>query len=85
MVTRMSRKQVLVQLDDAQVARLDVLSDTVGDSRSGVIRRALDLYLDAVAEGVADVRYAEAYQRVPEDLEDLAGLRSLGLGAWPEG
>jgi predicted DNA-binding protein len=84
MVTRMSRKQVLVQLDDAQVARLDVLSDAVGDSRSGVIRRALDLYLDAVDEGIADVRYAQAYQRMPEDLDELAGLRSIGLSVWPD-
>ena len=84
MVARMSRKQVLVQLDDAQVARLDVLSDAVGDSRSGMIRRALDLYLDAVTEGVADLRYAQAYQRIPEDLDDLAGLRSLGLNVWPD-
>jgi hypothetical protein len=84
MVARMSRKQVLVQLDDAQVARLDVLSDAVGDSRSGTIRRALDLYLDAVTEGVADLRYAQAYQRIPEDLDDLAGLRSLGLSVWPD-
>ena len=53
MVARMSRKQVLVQLDDAQVARLDVLSDAAGDSRSGMIRRALDLYLEAVADRVA--------------------------------
>jgi Ribbon-helix-helix protein, copG family len=84
MVARMARKQVLVQLDDAQVARLDVLSNAVGDSRSGMIRRALDLYLDAVAEGVADLRYAQAYQRIPEDLDDLAGLRSLGLSVWPD-
>jgi len=84
MVAWMSRKQVLVQLDDAQVARLDVLSDAAGESRSGLIRRALDLYLDAVDEGVADLRYAQAYQRIPEDLDDLAGLRSLGLGAWPD-
>ena len=84
MVTRMARKQVLVQLDDAQVARLDVLSDAAGESRSGVIRRAVDLYLEAVAEGVADLRYAQAYQAIPEDLDDLAGFRSLGLGAWPD-
>jgi hypothetical protein len=84
MVARMARKQVLVQLDAVQVARLDVLSDAAGDSRSGVIRRALDLYLGAVAEGVADLRYAQAYQRIPEDLDDLAGFRSIGLGVWPD-
>jgi len=82
MVDRMARKQVLVQLDDARIARLDVLSDAVGDSRSAVIRRALDLYLDAVDEGVADVRYSQAYQRIPEDLDELAGLASISV--WPD-
>jgi Ribbon-helix-helix protein, copG family len=84
MVGSMARKQVLVQLDDAQVARLDVLGDAVGDSRSELIRRALDLYLEAVDEGLADLRYAQAYQRLPEDLDELAGLRSLGLSVWPD-
>jgi hypothetical protein len=84
MVGSMARKQVLVQLDDAQVARLDVVGDAVGDSRSELIRRALDLYLEAVDEGLADLRYAQAYQRLPEDLDELAGLRSLGLSVWPD-
>ena len=80
-----ARKQVLVQLDDAQVARLDVLASATDGSRSEVIRRAIDLYVEAVGEAAADVRYASAYVRVPEDLEEFAALRALAARAWPEG
>jgi predicted transcriptional regulator len=84
MMDGMARKQVLVQLDDAQVAALDLLAMTADDSRSELIRRAIDLYVEAVNESVADVRYAEAYTQVPEELEEFAGLRALGASAWPE-
>jgi hypothetical protein len=84
MVRAMARKQVLVQLDDAQLAALDALAGDIDRSRSGLIRQAIGLYLEAVDEGVADVRYADAYARVPEDLAEHEGLRALGLGAWPE-
>ena len=83
MVRRMARRQVLVQLDDAQIARLDRLVS--GDaSRSELIRQAIDLYLEAIHEGVADLRYADAYRLTAEDLSEFAGLRELGLAAWPE-
>lgn len=82
MVRSMVRKQVLVQLDDAQVARLDVVGDAAGDSRSELIRRALDLYLEAVEEGVADIRYARAYERIAEDLDELADLARISV--WPD-
>jgi Ribbon-helix-helix protein, copG family len=81
----MARKQVLVQLDDGQVADLDRLAAASDDSRSELIRRAIDRYVEAVGEGVADIHYAEAYRRVPEDLEEFAALRELSAGAWPEG
>jgi hypothetical protein len=83
MVARVARRQVLVQLDDAQVAVLDRLADAADDSRSELIRRAIDLYVEAVGEAVADVRYAEAYLRLPEDLDEFAALRDLALGTWP--
>jgi metal-responsive CopG/Arc/MetJ family transcriptional regulator len=85
MVARMARRQVLVQLDDTQIAELDQLVAGGQDSRSGLIRRAVDLYLSAVEEGLADVRYAEAYRQIPEDLEEHAALRAHALAAWPEG
>jgi len=79
-----ARKQILVQLDDAQVARLDALALAADDSRSELIRRAIDLYVEAVGQAVADARYADAYRRVPEDLEEFAALRSLASHSWPE-
>ena len=85
MMDAVARKQVLVQLDDSQVARLDALASVVNDSRSELIRHAIDLYVEAVGEGLADIRYAAGYQRVPEDVEEFAGLRALALRAWPEG
>jgi hypothetical protein len=84
MVGQVTRRQVLVQLDDVQIAMLDRLADAADQSRSGLIRRAVDLYVRAVDEGLADVVYAEAYERQPEDLEEFAGLRSAGLYAWPD-
>jgi predicted transcriptional regulator len=84
MVGDVARKQVLVQLDDAQIAMLDRLADVSEESRSGLIRQAVDLYVRAVDEGLADVAYAQAYERQPEDLEEFAGLRSAGLHAWPD-
>ena len=84
MVHAMARRQVLVQLEDAQLARLDRVADGSDHSRSSLIRRAIDLYLTAVDEAVGDLRYADAYARVPEDLAEHEELRSLGLEAWPE-
>ena len=79
----MARRQVLVQLDDAQVSALDRLATAADDSRSELIRRAIDLYVEAVGEAVADLRYAEAYGHVPEDLDEFSGLRAAAT--WPEG
>jgi len=84
MMDGVTRKQVLVQLDDAEIAALDRLVGA-GESRSEHIRRAIDLYLEAVDNGLEDLRYAEAYRRFPEDLEESAALRTLALEAWPKG
>lgn len=83
MVAGMTRRQVLVQLDDGQVAALDRLADAADDSRSELIRRAIDLYVEAVGEAVADLRYAEAYRRIPEDHEEFSVLRDAALASWP--
>jgi predicted transcriptional regulator len=84
MVAGVARRQVLVQLDDDLLAALDRLAEAQAESRSSVIRQALALYREAISEGVADLRYADAYRRIPEDLDELAALRSIGLAAWPD-
>jgi len=84
MVARVARRQVLVQLDDELVARLDRTAAALDVNRSELIRRALHAYTEACEEAGADARYVEAYLRIPEDLSEHEGLRALSLQAWPE-
>jgi metal-responsive CopG/Arc/MetJ family transcriptional regulator len=84
MVVRVARKQVLVQLDDRLVERLDRLTGPMDASRSDLIRRAVNLWLDALDEAEADVRYAEAYKRIPDDLEEHEAWLPAQLEVWPE-
>jgi metal-responsive CopG/Arc/MetJ family transcriptional regulator len=79
----MARKQVLVQLDDAQVDELDALLTSKDDSRSELIRRAIDLYLGAVRSQVEDLRYADAYERLPEDPGELDAMHAIAASNWP--
>ncbi|MBA3691181.1 MAG: ribbon-helix-helix protein, CopG family [Actinobacteria bacterium] len=80
----MARKQVLVQLDDAIVDRLDRSAEALELNRSELIRQAVGAYLDACEEAAWDARTVRAYLEVPEDLADLDGLRRLAATAWPE-
>ena len=79
----MARRQVLVQLDDRIVDRLDRLTGPMDASRSDLIRRAVNLWLDALDEAEADVRYADAYRRIPDDLAENEAWEALGLETWP--
>ena len=84
MVVIVARKQVLVQLDDLIVARLDRLTEPMDASRSDLIRRAVNLWLEAVDGAAADVRYAEAYRRIPDDLRENEAWEAAQLETWPE-
>ena len=82
MVVGMARRQVLVQLDDELVSRLDRAAGALGENRSELIRAALDAYLDAATEAGWDARTIRAYLDVPEDRADLEAF--LPVGVWPE-
>ena len=84
MMDEMARIQVLVQLDDGQVAQLDALASAEDDSRSELIRRAIDIYLGAVRSRVEDLRYADAYARLPEDPEELQAMQAIAASNWPD-
>jgi Arc/MetJ-type ribon-helix-helix transcriptional regulator len=84
MLRTVARKQVLVQLDDLIVERLDRLTGPLDASRSDLIRRAVNLWLDALKEAEADVRYAESYRRIPDDPDEVAAWDALALETWPE-
>jgi hypothetical protein len=55
-----------------------------GSCRSDLIRRAVNLWLDAVDEAAADIRYAEAYRRIPDDLRENEPWEAAQLETWPE-
>ncbi len=80
----MARKQVLVQLDDGLVGRLDSVASALDLSRSELIRRAVDAYLDACQEAGEDGRTIAAYLRLPDDPAELAAFEELALKAWPD-
>ena len=69
MVTPMARRQVIVQLDDRMLARLDREAKAQRMSRSEVLRRAADLYLRASDEAAKERRMVEAYRRIPDDAD----------------
>ncbi|MGH2595890.1 MAG: ribbon-helix-helix protein, CopG family [Actinomycetota bacterium] len=78
----MARRQVLVQLDDELVARLDEAAEALERNRSELIREALSAYLDAGREAAWDARTIRAYLEVPEDPEDLEAFARIAT--WPD-
>ena len=62
-----ARKQVLVQLDDALVERLDRLAHELGTNRSELLRRGAQAVIEAEDLAAADRELVAAYQRDPPD------------------
>jgi predicted transcriptional regulator len=63
----MGRREVLVQLDDELVERLDRLAQAAGTSRSDLLRRGASAVIEAAEQAEADQILQEAYRRVPQD------------------
>jgi hypothetical protein len=80
----MSRKEVLVQLDDELVERLDRLASEQGTSRSELLRRGASAVLDAAAVTTADRRLQEAYRRQPQDPAIVAAAAALAAQKTPQ-
>jgi metal-responsive CopG/Arc/MetJ family transcriptional regulator len=80
----MARKQVLVQLDDDLVARLDELASHLAVSRSELLRRAALAMLDRAWEAEAERVTIEAYLRQPEDPAWVAAMSRLAAETAPE-
>jgi hypothetical protein len=81
----MARRQVLVQLDDDLVARLDALAARRKVSRSELLRRGALAVLEAEELADADKALVEAYRRQPQDpslLESAARLASETAPEW---
>jgi metal-responsive CopG/Arc/MetJ family transcriptional regulator len=80
----MGRKEVLVQLDDDLIARLDRLAQVEGTSRSDLLRRGASAVLEAAEQLGADRALREAYRRVPQDPALVSSARRLAAQTAPE-
>lgn len=81
----MARKEVLVQLDDELVARLDALATERGVSRSELLRKGALAVLEAEELAQADAELVAAYRRLPQDpvlLEAAARIASETAPEW---
>jgi metal-responsive CopG/Arc/MetJ family transcriptional regulator len=80
----MARKQVLVQLDDDLVERLDSVAADEGVSRSALLREGALAVIQAHCEAAADRRLREAYRNVPQDAALVASAARLAAETAPD-
>ena len=73
----MTRRQVLVQLDDDLVRQLDELAVRLGTSRSELLRRGAHAVHTAEELAGADRELIAAYQRRPADPALVRSARRL--------
>lgn len=80
----MARKEVLVQLDDQLVQRLDELAAEQGTSRSELLRRGALAVLTAAELEVADRELQDAYRREPQDPALIEAATRLAASTAPK-
>jgi metal-responsive CopG/Arc/MetJ family transcriptional regulator len=80
----MARREVLVQLDDELVERLDRLAKAEGTTRSDLLRRGAAAVLDAAEQLKADRDLRNAYRRAPQDPALVSSARRLAAQTAPE-
>ena len=81
----MGRREVLVQLDDDLVDRLDRLAEQQGTNRSDLLRRGAAAVLEAAELAEADRALQESYRRLPQDpaiVSVASRLASLTAPEW---
>jgi len=79
------RKEVLVQLDDDLVDRLDRLAEQQGTNRSDLLRRGAAAVLEAAELAEADQALQGSYRRLPQDpaiVSAASRLASLTVPEW---
>ncbi len=80
----MARREVLVQLDDDLVRRLDELAAKAGVSRSELLRRGALAVLDAAEIVESDRQLVAAYRRRPQDPAIVVAAARLAAETAPE-
>jgi metal-responsive CopG/Arc/MetJ family transcriptional regulator len=80
----MARREVLVQLDDELVGKLDEIATRTAVSRSELLRRAALAIIEADEWAQADRRLVEGYTKYPPDPVLLETSRRLAAENAPE-
>jgi hypothetical protein len=80
----MARREVLVQLDDDLVRRLDALAAELGTNRSALLRRGAQAVIGAEDLAAADRQLEAAYRRHPVDFALLRSAQRLAADTAPE-
>ena len=80
----MARREVLVQLDDDLVGKLDEIASRTSVSRSELLRRAALAVIEADEWAQADERLIEGYTKHPPDPVLLEASRRLATENAPE-
>lgn len=80
----MPRRQVLVQLDDELVERLDRLAERANVSRSELLRRGAVAVLEASRLDEAEQALIEAYRQQSQDPIIVEAARRLAAETSPE-
>lgn len=70
----MARTQTLVQLNDSLLRRLDERAAREGQSRSALIRDAIEEYLFDEEQAEISRQIVEGYERIPVTEEEMLGL-----------
>jgi metal-responsive CopG/Arc/MetJ family transcriptional regulator len=79
----MSRREVLVQLDDELVARLDRVASERGTNRSELLRRGAMAVLEADELRQADLELRAAYRRIPQEPDVVQAAARLAADTAP--
>ena len=80
----MTRRQVIVQLDDKLVAELDRAAKQDGVSRSELLRAAAAALLEARKVRRLERRLVDAYREIPQDPVLVEAARRLAAEAAPD-
>lgn len=79
----MARREVLVQLDDDLVERLDALAAELGTNRSELMRRGAQAVLEAEDLAAADRELRSAYRSQRADPALVVSARRLAARTTP--
>ena len=79
----MTRREVLVQLDDDLVERLDSMAADLGTNRSELLRRAAQAILEAEELAGKDRQLQDGYRRLPADPALVQSARRLAAKTTP--